>query len=171
MSTSKCKYWNLHYKASLICYTPASCIDSFWCNHFFPLATLSFWVSAASYNGGWKRSQVSSRFCTHFICAVTAVTTRRCDQNGLKAKCVSNVACMQRDAPPRPPPPRPFAECTNRLYVGWGFRIPSLHSAPFSASLSFSKEPSAAEANGSNQKAPPRISAQVSQVLLYIYQQ
>lgn len=38
-------------KASLIFYTPASCIDSFWCNLFFPLATLSFWVSEAEERG------------------------------------------------------------------------------------------------------------------------
>lgn len=143
------------YLASLIFYNPASCFDSAWRNPFFPRATLSFWVSEASYNGGGKRSQVGSNFCTYFICAVTAVTTRRCDQNSVQAKCVSDVAHMQWDAPTVCTVHQPSA-CRLRVSHAVFAQL-----AVLSMSLSFSKEPSAAEANGSNQKGPPRVSAEV----------
>lgn len=116
-------------KVSLIFYTPASCIDTF--------TTLSFWVSKAAYNGGGKRSQVSSKFCTYFICAVTAVTIRRCDQNGLSAKCVSNMACVQWDAPTLCTVHQPSV-CRLRVSHAVFEQL-----AILSMSLSFSKEPSA----------------------------
>lgn len=124
------------------------------------------------YHSGSLKLRVTVEERGHRLAPSFALTSSVQSQLWPQGGVIKNNVCLTWHACNEMPPPPTL--CTVHQPSVCRLRVSHAVSeqlAVLSMSLSFSKEPGAAEANGSNRKGTPRVSAEVSQVLLHIHQQ